>query len=124
MKPESPAIVTALTRSQVDPTLFAFSSVGKGGSAGRSYAWHGGRVSQDRPFFIPNVRSMQNIEKQGVLIIRVSDAKQEREGLSLDNQEQTLRAYAEDAGIRIVREFRFQESADLKIRLRFREVIA
>jgi len=62
--------------------------------------------------------------KQGVLIIRVSDPKQEREGLSLDNQEQVLRAYAEEAGIKIIREFRFQESADHKIRRRFHEVIS
>ena len=67
---------------------------------------------------------MESTSKNGVLIIRVSDAKQEREGLSLDNQEQALRAYSESVGIKIVKEFRFQESADLKIRTRFREVIA
>jgi len=64
------------------------------------------------------------LPKRGVLIIRVSDPKQEREGLSLDNQERSLREYTDDHSIRVVQEFRFQESADLKIRRRFQEVIA
>lgn len=67
---------------------------------------------------------MQHAHKRGVLIVRVSDPKQEREGLSLDNQEQALHSYAVDNGIEIVKEFRFQESADHKIRTRFRELIS
>lgn len=56
-------------------------------------------------------------------MIRVSDPKQEREGLSLDNQEHSLRQYAKDKGLEVVREFRFQETADQKIRTKFQEVI-
>jgi DNA invertase Pin-like site-specific DNA recombinase len=61
--------------------------------------------------------------KKAVLLFRVSDPKQEREGLSLDNQEQALRKYAEASDLNVIREFRFQESADDKIRKRFEEVI-
>ena len=62
--------------------------------------------------------------KGAVLLIRVSDPKQEREGLSLDNQQQVLRQYALDHGFEVVREFRFQETADLKIRRRFHEMVS
>lgn len=41
----------------------------------------------------------------------------------MDNQEQVLLAYAVERGFHIEREFRFQESADLKIRRRFREMV-
>jgi len=61
---------------------------------------------------------------QAVLIIRVSDPKQEKEGLSLDNQEEALRQYTLGLGFEIAREFRFQESADQKIRKKFDDVIA
>ena len=62
--------------------------------------------------------------KKAVLIIRVSDPRQEREGLSLDNQEQSLRAYAKERGIHIEREFRFQESADNKLRKNFQLMVS
>ena len=61
--------------------------------------------------------------KKAVLVIRVSDPKQEKEGLSLDNQELSIREYARDKGLEVVREFRFQETADQKIRTKFQEVI-
>lgn len=61
--------------------------------------------------------------QRAVLLIRVSDIRQEREGLSLDNQEQTLRAYAQERQFVIDREFRFQETADLKIRRNFQEMV-
>ncbi len=60
---------------------------------------------------------------KAVLLIRVSDPKQERDGLSLDNQEEVLRRYAEGHEFEVVREFRFQESADRKIRTRFMEMV-
>lgn len=66
---------------------------------------------------------MASAATRAVLIIRVSDPRQEKEGLSLDNQEETLRRYAAEEHFEIVRVFRFQESADLKIRRRFHEMI-
>ncbi len=60
---------------------------------------------------------------KAVLIIRVSDPKQEKEGLSLDNQEEAMNRYAEEHQFEVVQRFRFQESADRKIRNRFMEVV-
>lgn len=42
----------------------------------------------------------------------------------MDNQEHTLRAYALEHGYHVEREFRFQETADLKIRRKFQEMIS
>src|SRR3990167_9595394 len=60
---------------------------------------------------------------QAVILARVSTAKQEEEGLSLDNQLNTLRTYAKERDLQVVREFRFSESADSKIRHKFLEMI-
>src|SRR5437868_1450504 len=60
---------------------------------------------------------------KGVAIIRVSDPKQERDGMSLDNQESVLARYAVEKQIEVVKDFRFQETADRKIRHRFNEVV-
>jgi len=60
---------------------------------------------------------------KAVLLIRVSDYRQEKEGLSLDNQEEVLRRYADEHNFEIVKVFRFQETADQKIRTRFMEMV-
>lgn len=60
---------------------------------------------------------------KAVILARVSTARQEDEGLSLDNQLQTLREYAKKNGFEVVQEFRFSESADRKIRHKFLEMI-
>src|ERR1051326_7394674 len=59
------------------------------------------------------------MKTKAVLLIRVSDHRQEKEGLSLDNQEEVLRRYADERDFEIAQEFRFQETADHKIRTRF-----
>lgn len=61
---------------------------------------------------------------KAVILARVSSKRQEDEGLSLDNQLETLRAYAKDKGMEVTKEFVFQESAGHKIRKRFDELIA
>lgn len=61
--------------------------------------------------------------KKAVILARVSTLRQEEEGLSLDNQLQTLRDYALKHDLEVVQEFRFSESADLKIRKKFYEMI-
>ncbi len=60
---------------------------------------------------------------KSVILARVSTTRQEEEGLSLDNQLNTLRNYAKQHGLEVVREFRFSESADSKIRGKFLEMI-
>ena len=60
---------------------------------------------------------------RAVILARVSTARQEEEGLSLDNQLQTLRDYAARNEIEVVKEFRFSESADRKIRKKFLEMV-
>ncbi|NLG07067.1 recombinase family protein [Candidatus Peribacteria bacterium] len=64
---------------------------------------------------------LRNIK--GVILARVSTKRQEDEGLSLDNQLDTLREYAKKQGIEIVKEFVFHESAGHKIRRKFDEMI-
>lgn len=61
---------------------------------------------------------------KAVILARVSTARQEEEGLSLDNQLQTLREYAKRNDFDIAREFCFSESADRKIRKKFLEMMA
>lgn len=61
---------------------------------------------------------------KAIVLARVSTKRQEEEGLSLDNQLETLRDYAAKAKIEVVKEFCFQESAGHKIRKRFDEMIA
>lgn len=63
-------------------------------------------------------------DRKAVLIIRVSDPRQEREGLSMDNQEVALKEYAANLGFIIERQFRFQESADYKLRKNFQQMVA
>ncbi|MFC2066819.1 recombinase family protein [Chloroflexota bacterium] len=58
-----------------------------------------------------------------VILARVSTLKQEEEGLSLDNQLQTLRDYALRKDLKVVKEYRFSESADYGIRKKFDEAI-
>ncbi|MBC8523623.1 recombinase family protein [PVC group bacterium] len=60
---------------------------------------------------------------KAVILARVSTLRQEEEGLSLDNQEATLRQYAQKHNFEVVKEFRFSESADSKIRTKFLEMI-
>ena len=60
---------------------------------------------------------------KAVILARVSTARQEEEGLSLDNQLQTLREYAIKKDLEVVQEFRFSESADRKIRKKFNEMV-
>lgn len=60
---------------------------------------------------------------KAVILARVSTIRQEEEGLSLDNQLQTLRDYAVKKELEVVKEFRFSESADRKIRTKFLEMI-
>jgi DNA invertase Pin-like site-specific DNA recombinase len=61
--------------------------------------------------------------KKVIILARVSSKRQEEEGLSLDNQLKTLREYASEKGMEIVKEFVFQESAGHKIRKKFDELI-
>ncbi len=61
---------------------------------------------------------------KAVILARVSSKRQEEEGLSLDNQLETLRTYAKEKGMEVTQEFVFQESAGHKIRKRFDELIA
>ncbi|MDD5432508.1 MAG: recombinase family protein [Candidatus Omnitrophica bacterium] len=60
---------------------------------------------------------------KAVILARVSTLKQEEEGLSLDNQLNTLRSYAKQNDFDVIKEFRFSESADSKIRKKFCEMI-
>lgn len=61
---------------------------------------------------------------KAVILARVSTLRQEKEGLSLqDIQVPTLRKYAQEKGIEVVREFVFSESADRKIRTKFNEML-
>ncbi|MDD5237350.1 MAG: recombinase family protein [Candidatus Omnitrophica bacterium] len=60
---------------------------------------------------------------KAVILARVSTLKQEEEGLSLDNQLNTLRSYAKQNEFDVIKEFRFSESADSKIRKKFSEMI-
>lgn len=70
-----------------------------------------------------NYRIQTNLKK-GIILARVSTAKQEKEGLSLKElQLPTLRSYCQENGITIAKEFEFQESADAKIRVKFNEMI-
>lgn len=65
--------------------------------------------------------------KKGIIIARVSTPRQEREGLSLDRiQLPRMREYAKVNKIDIEEkhEFRFQETADSKIRKKFEEIIS
>jgi site-specific DNA recombinase len=62
---------------------------------------------------------------KAVILARVSTKRQQDEGLSLDNQLETLRSYANQRGLKLAdREFVFSESADHKIRKRFDEFVA
>ncbi len=63
--------------------------------------------------------------KKAVILARVSTARQEEEGLSLDNQKHTLREYAKQRGFEVSsdREFIFSETADRKSRQKFYEVV-
>lgn len=47
---------------------------------------------------------------KAIILARVSTTRQEEEGLSLDNQMNTLRSYAKEHGLQVVQEFRFSES--------------
>jgi len=61
--------------------------------------------------------------EKGIILARVSTKKQEDEGLSLEYQLQTLRDYAKEHSISIVKEFVFHESAGSKIRKCFDEMM-
>ncbi len=61
---------------------------------------------------------------KAVILARVSTMRQEEEGLSLDNQLNTLKNYAKKTGHDVVKEFRFSESADSKIRNKFNEMVS
>lgn len=61
--------------------------------------------------------------EKAVILARVSTSRQEEEGLSLDNQLETLRGYAKKNELDVVEEFRFSESADRKIRKKFIEMV-
>lgn len=63
--------------------------------------------------------------KKAVILCRVSTARQEEEGISLDNQIQVLRDYAKKNGFEVTkeREFIFSETADRKDRHKFNAVI-
>lgn len=63
------------------------------------------------------------MQTKAVILARVSTAKQEEEGLSLDNQMNTLQSYAKQHSFEVVKEFRFSESADSKIRRKFLEMV-
>lgn len=61
---------------------------------------------------------------KGIVLARVSLARQEKEGLSLkDIQLPTIRDYAKQHDIEIVKEFVFQETASDKIRKKFNEML-
>ncbi|MBP9773116.1 MAG: recombinase family protein [Candidatus Peribacteraceae bacterium] len=60
---------------------------------------------------------------KAVILARVSTKRQEDEGLSLDNQLETLRGYAKEKQLEVVKEFVFQESAGHKIRKHFEGMI-
>jgi site-specific DNA recombinase len=63
--------------------------------------------------------------EQAIILARVSTLRQEKEGLSLDElQLPTMREYAKQKQFEVVKEFRFNESADRKIRKKFDEVIS
>ncbi len=61
---------------------------------------------------------------KAVILARVSTLRQEKEGLSLEDiQLPELRKYAQENGFNVVKEFKFSESADRKIRKRFNEML-
>lgn len=62
--------------------------------------------------------------RKAVLFARVSTKEQEELGHSLPAQMERLREYAKRKGFEVIREFSFSESAGLKIRHRFEEVLA
>lgn len=66
---------------------------------------------------------VQKIQR-AVLYARVSSKEQEREGFSIGSQLKLLRAYAEENGIRIAREYVDIETAKLSGRTHFNEMIA
>jgi DNA invertase Pin-like site-specific DNA recombinase len=57
--------------------------------------------------------------KQAVLYARVSSKEQEREGFSIPAQQKLLRAYANENGIRVAREFMDVETAKISGRTAF-----
>jgi len=62
--------------------------------------------------------------KKAILLARVSTARQEREGLSLEDiQIPEMRRYAAQAGFEIDREFTFSETASDKMRRKFQEMV-
>ena len=62
---------------------------------------------------------------KAVILARVSTIRQEKEGLSIQEiQLPRLRDYCEEKGMEIDREFVFSESASMKIRKKFDEMIA
>ena len=62
---------------------------------------------------------------KAVILARVSTIRQEKEGLSIQEiQLPRLRTYCEEKGMEIDREFVFSESASMKIRKKFDEMIA
>lgn len=67
---------------------------------------------------------MPTASRRAVIIVRVSDPRQEREGLSMDNQEMVLKQYAAAQGFIVEKQFRFQESADHKLRKNFQQMVA
>jgi len=61
---------------------------------------------------------------KGIILARVSTPEQQKTGLSIDGiQLPQLRNYAKEHDIEIVREFVFQETASLKLRKKFNEMI-
>ena len=60
---------------------------------------------------------------KAVILARVSTKDQEEYGHSLPAQLQKLHAYAEKHGFEIAQEFSFSESAGMKIRKKFEEVL-
>lgn len=62
--------------------------------------------------------------KRGLLYARVSSKEQDREGFSIDAQLKLLRSYAEQNGIRLIREYVDIETAKATGRTHFNEMIA
>jgi site-specific DNA recombinase len=61
--------------------------------------------------------------KKAVILARVSTSRQEKEGMSLQNQLPILQNYARTQGFEIDQEFVFSETAGLKIRKKFEEMV-
>lgn len=68
--------------------------------------------------------AMLKTPREAVIYARVSTKEQEEFGHSIPAQLKSLREYAERRGFKVIKEFAFSESAGLKIRKKFDEVIA